>query len=322
VQRVLRLLRRASFAAAWLAGAGLIAFGAAGVVAGIDHAPGTSARPEVTWAGDQAVRPALVAATADLEQLSAEVDRLAVLARGALGAITARDRGLLDATLGSGSVLVGGIQLRVAGIRTEVDGLPGFGADTELRVAADSRTRRELILEALGVTDRLGGSWAVLVSGGLTATRLAGLLERHDDEAFAAITAGRAGDYQAAQSRLGLAEALLDEAGQLRDRLRNTIDVGTLDEWLVRNREYDAALRRIYRALQQSGGVATDEVREAVRAEEVARARLPPDTRGLAIIVAEIGRGGANQAVIEIEQARGRLAGALAELQEVSARSP
>jgi hypothetical protein len=319
---VLRLLRGASFAAAWLVGAGLIAFGAAGVVAGVDHAPGTSARPEVTWAGDQAVRPGLVAATADLEQLSAEADRLAVLARGALAAITARDRGLLEATLGNGSVLVGGIQLRVAGIRTEVDGLPGFGDDTELRVGADSRTRRELILEALGVTDRLGESWAVLVTGGLTATRLAGLLERHDDEAFAAITAGRAGDYQAALSRLGLAETLLDEAGQLRDRLRNTTDVGTLDEWLVRNREYDAVLRRIYVALQSSGGVGTDEVREAVRAEEVARGRLPPDTRGLAIIVAEIGRGGANQAVIEIERVRGRLGGALAELQVVSALNP
>ena len=42
----------------------------------------------------------------------------------------------------------------------------------------------------------------------------------------------------------------------------------------------------------------------AVKAEAAARARLPPDTRGLVIIMSEIGRGGMNGAVIAIEEAR------------------
>ena len=41
-----------------------------------------------------------------------------------------------------------------------------------------------------------------------------------------------------------------------------------------------------------------------VAAEAEARAQLPPDTRGLVIIMAEIGRGGMNRAVIAIEEAR------------------
>ena len=46
---------------------------------------------------------------------------------------------------------------------------------------------------------------------------------------------------------------------------------------------------------------------EAFDAEAAARERLPADTRGLVIILAEIGRGGLNQAVIGIEEARGKL---------------
>ena len=38
---------------------------------------------------------------------------------------------------------------------------------------------------------------------------------------------------------------------------------------------------------------------------------LPPDTRGLVVIMAEIGRGGMNGAVITIEEARAKLADAL-----------
>ena len=45
-------------------------------------------------------------------------------------------------------------------------------------------------------------------------------------------------------------------------------------------------------------------------AEREAKDRLPPDSRGLIIIMADIGRGGMNGAVITIEEARGALAAA------------
>ena len=69
----------------------------------------------------------------------------------------------------------------------------------------------------------------------------------------------------------------------------------------------DAALRTLYQALVNSGGRINDEVRAAFAAEAEAFQRLPPDSRALVIILAEIGRGGLNQAVITIEQARGEL---------------
>ncbi len=41
-------------ALAWIVVASVISFGAAGVVAAMNHVPGTTARPELTWAGDRA----------------------------------------------------------------------------------------------------------------------------------------------------------------------------------------------------------------------------------------------------------------------------
>ena len=52
----------------------------------------------------------------------------------------------------------------------------------------------------------------------------------------------------------------------------------------------------------------TDDVRDAIAAERAAKERLPADSRGLILIMAEIGRGGMNHAVIAIEEARGALA--------------
>ena len=98
---------------------------------------------------------------------------------------------------------------------------------------------------------------------------------------------------------------------KLRDRLGNSVDVTELNEWLRRNRNYDVALRRLYVASAASPNRVTPELRAASNAEKAARAELPGDTSGLVIIMAEIGRGGLNQAVLAIEEARGSLADVL-----------
>ena len=67
----------------------------------------------------------------------------------------------------------------------------------------------------------------------------------------------------------------------------------------------------LYGALRDSGGVIDDVVRAAFREEGLARADLPPDTKGLVVILADVGQGGLNQAVIAIDQARARLGLAL-----------
>ena len=90
--------------------------------------------------------------------------------------------------------------------------------------------------------------------------------------------------------------------------------MSTLVEWIRRNGAYEKALRDLYKAVDASGGTQTAKVRDAMAAERKARRDLPQDARGLVVIMAEIGRGGLNGAVITIEEARGRLANAVEDL--------
>jgi hypothetical protein len=174
--------------------------------------------------------------------------------------------------------------------------------------------RRAAIAGALETTNGIAEAWARLADGGLSAARLAALLERHDETVAAAAAHGRAERYGEALETLTVAEGVLTDARAVRNRLANTVDVSTLDEWLNRNGRYDAALRRLYETLEESGGEVTVEVRAAVLAEERARDRLPPDTRGLVVIMSDIARGGINDTVIAIEVARGRLDAAVARI--------
>ena len=74
----------------------------------------------------------------------------------------------------------------------------------------------------------------------------------------------------------------------------------------------------LYKALASVGGKVTKKVREAIDAEKAARARLPPDSRGLVVIMADIGQGRINGAVIAIEEAKADLADALEPVEEPS----
>ena len=147
----------------------------------------------------------------------------------------------------------------------------------------------------------------------LAASRLSAELEAHVDAVATAAEHGRDAAYEAALAALDDADAAIAGARELRDLLADTVEVTTLDEWLDRSEAYDVALRALYTALDDVGGRVTTAVREAIAAEEAARARLPPDARGLVVIMADIGRGGMNGAVIAIEEARGRLAEVLVE---------
>ena len=98
----------------------------------------------------------------------------------------------------------------------------------------------------------------------------------------------------------------------LRDQLANTADVSTLTQWLDRNAAIDAALRRLYTVLAGTGGTVTEEARRALDDVKAAQAQLPPDTRALVVIMADIARAGLNRPVIRIEESRGKLADAIA----------
>jgi hypothetical protein len=310
----LAALRRFGLAVAWAVAATAISFGAAGVVAGIDH-PAGPARPELTWAMDRVVEPQLAASVTQLSSLSDDVDRLGSLGRGALAALVSRDTSQLGTFLADGSSLTERIAARAAALRTTLQDMPGFGRGEELRLAAVLRDRHDRLAAALRSTEGLEATWGVLAAAGVTSTRLADLLDAHDKAAFAATTAARKLDYAGAVKQVEVAQGQLKQASQVRDQLRNAIDTTTLDEWLRRNEVYDTALHRLYVAFRDASGKVSAEVRAAIEQERTARAQLPKDTRPVTVILAELARGGATEAVIDIETARGDLEAALESLQ-------
>ncbi len=319
---VTETLRRSGSAAAWLVAALLIAFGAAGIVAGTSAPPGTAARAELTWLADRAARQALDAGRADLTDLEGDLRRLATVARGAIAALTVSDLERLQAAIAEGDGIATSVEAAATAgwLRLEADA--AFGPGAELRLSPATIAERKAMLAALVELDGLSRDWSSLVGGALAAARLTSVLLAHDAVVAEAATLGRADAWDDALAKLDVAAAVLAESVALRDEVAKTADVAILDEWIARNARYDAALRGLYEALRDSRGRVTDAVRAAFREETAAREQLPPDSRGLVLIVAELGRAGLNEAVIAIETRRGALTRALASLDTLAGTSP
>ena len=292
---------------AWIVVIAIISVGGAGLVAALNPRPGTPARAELTAKGDQAVEPGLARVQSDLVDLAAEVTHLGELGRGALAALVASDFDVLDRAVADGQTLARAIESRSASIREELALLPGTGPNESLVWSPDVRARRDAAVRALNATGGLEAAWIRLAAGSTVANRLTILLTDHDTIAGQAAASGRSGKYAAAMKTLATAATKLDQAKALGDVLANTVDVTTLRQWVDRNREYDAALGHLYRATVAAKGRITADLKRAAVEERRAHELLPANTSGLVIILAEIGRGGLNQAVIGIEQTRAKL---------------
>jgi hypothetical protein len=295
----------------WLGAVVLTAFGASGMLAGIDHPAGTIGRAELTWAGDREVTPAMDNAARDLVALSEQVDRLGVEGRRVLVALLERDRASIASGVASGSALLGGINRDALSIRGYLAVLPGDEPFAKLRIAQSQLARHEVAVHAIDSTRGIDTAWARLTAGSQLASTLIVLLEDHDVTMAAAAEKGRAQAYADALPIIARAKTMLDDATSLRNSLANTTDVAILDQWLRRNRTYDEALEALYEAFVASHGRVTVEVTRAFQLHEAARAQLPPDARGLELIMIGIAQGGLNQPVITIEQAGEQLASAL-----------
>lgn len=299
-------------AVAWLFAVLVIALGGAGIVAAMDGGPSRVARPELTAPGDAALTPILDAAEVDLAALAGDVEALGVQARAALAAQVGNDVDTAEAAIGRGAVLLAAIRAQTAAIASHLDAAPLVGTrSAEFQLSEAVRERYARLEAALATVADLDEAWSGLTTGALPAARLSRLLADHDEAVLAAAKLGRDAKYDKAVGTLDAADAAIADARRLRNTLANTVDVSVLDEWLDRNANYDVALRGLYLALRDVGGRVTNDVRDAIAAEKAAKARLPPDSRGLILIMSEIGQGGMNGAVIAIEEARGRLADAL-----------
>ena len=296
----------------WVSILVVIALGAAGLVGAMDHAPGTPARAELTAAGDAEVNPLLDATETRIAALADQVDALSTEARGALAALNTSDAAAGEAAIERGDALVLDVIARTAALRTELAGVP-YVATPEARLIVSYAVvaRHAALVAALDATDGLDIAWARLTVGSVTATQMSALLAEHDRLVIAAADRGVNARYAEAIRILDQAKAQIAAARALRNQLVVTVDVSVLDEWLTRNENYDVALRGLYTAISKVGKIVTPAIRAAVKAEAAARAQLPADNRGLVVIMAEIGRGGMNGAVIAIEEARAKLADAL-----------
>lgn len=305
------ILRALLIRAAWVAVATLIAVGAAGVVAAMQHQLGPAERPELTYAGDAAAEPALDAATAELQALADGVDSLGSTARQALATIVAGDLDGLGALIAEGTGRLADVDRQAGELEAAIAAVPGMGADAELTVSDGLRERFRELATTTGLTRGLEADWTAFTGRALDAATLTTLLARHDEETAAAAKEGTAAHYKEALAALARSDATIAEARALAARLGTAADLSTLTTWLDRNAGYDAALRNLYQSLVDAKGRVTDKVRAAFAAEKKARSLLPEDTRGLVVIMAEVAQGGLNQAVITIEEARGTLAAAL-----------
>ncbi|MGH2512769.1 MAG: hypothetical protein ACRDGQ_08795 [Candidatus Limnocylindrales bacterium] len=306
--RLVRFIARVG----WLVAALILSLGSAGIVGGMSQSPAGGGRPELTWAADQAVEPGLSAALTKLSLLSGEVDRLGGLGRDAIADLVNRDTTHLDATITSGTALAATIARDTAAIRVQLTVLPIIATGDETLIGADLRRRYDAITVALSTTAGLQSSWVALTTGSAGATALTTDLADHDSAAAQAVKLGSTGQYGKALSTMAGAQASLASAARRRDALANTVDVTILSEWIDRNQAFDTAATTLYNLLQASPRKVTPAIRTAFAALTQAKANLPPDTKGLVVILDDLARGGLNQAVIAIEDAKGALADAVA----------
>jgi hypothetical protein len=306
-------IRRIVMAIVWLALVIVIGLGGAGIVNAIEHQPGTPARAELTSLGDGEVVPLLDTATADLGSLADQVAALGLQARGALAALNGANSTTVDEAITAGNRIVSDLRVRAAALRRELAAVPYVDTpNVVIELSTDVAARHATLLSAIDATEGLDDAWERLTLGSISATRMSGLLASHDELVAQAAQLGRAANYDEAMTVLDQADAAIAQARLLRNQLANTVDVSVLDQWLDRNAAYDTALRALYKEISKVGSRVTSAVRDAIAAEQAAKDRLPPDTRGLVVIMAEIGRGGMNGAVIAIEEARGKLISAIA----------
>ncbi len=296
----------------WIGAALVLSLGAAGIASAMSHSPADGSRPELTWAADVAVGPGLAAASTDLANLTGEVNQLGDFGRNAIADLVNRDTARLNADISSGTTAVARISADTAAIRSKLVTLPVIGTADETAIGSAQRERYDAITVALSTTADLETSWVELTTGSSVATALTKDLADHDTNAGQAVKLGSAAKYAQARAALGKASTALASAATRRDALANTVDVSILTQWIDRNAAFDAAAANLYKLLEASPRKVTPAIRTAFDALSVARQNLPPDTRGLEVILDDLARGGLNQAVIAIEDAKESLATAVA----------
>lgn len=294
----------------WVVLAAAVALGAAGLTGQLTHPPGDDRRAELTYSGDHAIGVRLDDATARLRDVSANVDTMAEAAKAALAAISSADAVALQTNLERGNGAAVLISSATLDLRSSLTGLPGDGPDATIQFSNATLVRRAQILASIDAAVSLAEDWQSVTGRSVDAARVVNLIRQHDTTIAAAAALGRSASYADAISLIDQGLITLQDVASLRDQLVTSSDVTVLDEWVQRNDNYDKALKTLYDALLGAGGRNTLVVQAAYRDEKIARDQLP-NAGAIVVIVAEIARGGLNQAVLAIDDARRRIDAAL-----------
>jgi hypothetical protein len=300
----------------WTALFAVLAAGGAGLVGQAWHPPGSPVRAELTYPGDIAVDARLDTATTGLADIADDVNVLAEAAKTALAEVTSSDPARLRAAIERGTEAATTIEARAAELRQSLTDLPGGDAMAPIWYSNATLVRRSSVLAAIEAASGLAAHWRQVAARATETANLTTLIDRHDQTVLAAAADGRAARYQRAIGILDDALLIVADVQTMRTRLIAGSEGTVLDEWISRNRNFDVALRRLYRTLRTCScpnGPFTPEVQIANRDYEHALDQLPPDRRTIIVIVSEVTAGGLTEAVIAIEDAQSRIDDALAE---------
>ncbi|HUG29653.1 MAG TPA: hypothetical protein VMQ65_03945 [Candidatus Limnocylindria bacterium] len=311
--RILPLVGPVLRGLAWAAVLAVVAASAAGVVDLVWHAPGSPARAELTHPGDAALGVTLDVATAELELIAADMASLAQEAKTALGEVASSDPTRLREALQRGADAAASIDTATGDLRESLIGLPGDGPTAAIEYSNATLVRRAAILAAIDAAAGLTGRWQQVSGRAADAALLTELIGLHDLTVLNAASKGRANEFAEAVEILDGTLLKIEDIQLLRVRLIASSEKTVLDEWIERNTNFDRALRRLYAALDRSGGEVTLAVQSANRDVELAFDQLPPDRRTILVIISEVARGGLTQAVLAIEEASAHVDEALAE---------
>ena len=194
------------------------------------HPPGTPARAELTWHGDQAVERRARRRRRRTSQAHRRRGRPAVRSLPAAPSPrsppTTRSRSARPSSEGGDTAPAPSPPHRPPSGRTSLAGCPATWRTDQTQLwqrrpgpaGGDADRAR---CRPRGSPD----SWASLTVGSLAASDLISLLTSHDVTVAAAAREGREAEYPAALATLAVAVTKLDDAADIRDRLENTTDV-------------------------------------------------------------------------------------------------
>jgi hypothetical protein len=289
---------------AWFALIAIVAVAGAGLVTSLDHARTEAGRPELTAHDHALVTSRLAALQPSLAGLATAVDATAGHGRDVLTSLRRLDPTATNAALDAGTAELAALASArgalTASRATLLDGTTtdGTPAGDLVRVAA--------IDSAITAAGAIPAEWTQVAASVDAPLALLALLDTHDQQVVAAAGSGRAERYPDALSSLGAAGMTLDRARAISAQAaRRGLDTATLDSWMGHLAVYDAALSKLYAALESSGGALTTEVQADLAAVDTAQAALPGDRTGLVLIVTDLGGVPITDALLRIEAARG-----------------